>query len=170
MFWCRVAGVPLGYVDASWFFFSVGMLFWMVLLTIVFYRIIFHDPIDQKLMPTLFILIAPPAVGFVAYTALTGAADAFARVLYFSGLFLSLLLLSQAPRFLRLRFFLSWWAYSFPLAAISIASMVMYEQTANALYAWLGTALLMMLTGVVVLLFARTASAVFRHSICLPER
>lgn len=62
-----VAGVPLGYLDVSWFFFSAGMLFWIILLTIIFYRVLFHDPLDEKLMPTLFILIAPPAVGFIAY-------------------------------------------------------------------------------------------------------
>ena len=139
-----------------------------MLLTIIFYRILFHSPIDQKLMPTLFILIAPPAVGFIAYMRLTGELDAFARILYYSGLFLTLLLLTQAPRFLKLGFFLSWWAYSFPLAAISIASMVMYEKTGNVFYGWVGGALLLVLTGVVLLLIARTASAVVRHRICVP--
>ena len=65
----------------------------VILLTIIFYRVLFHHPIDERLMPTLFILIAPPAVGFIAYTRLTGGElDTFARVLYYSGLFLTLLL------------------------------------------------------------------------------
>lgn len=163
-----VAGIPLGQVDVSWFFFSVGMLFWIVLMTIIFYRVLFHNPIDEKLMPTLFILIAPPAVGFIAYMRLVGELDAFARILYYSGLFLTLLLFSQTPRFLKLGFFLSWWAYSFPLAAISIASMVMFEQTGIAFYAWIGGGLLLILTAVVLLLVARTAHAVVRRRICLP--
>jgi tellurite resistance protein len=33
-----------------------------MLLTLVFNRIIFHDPLPGKLQPTLVILIAPPAV------------------------------------------------------------------------------------------------------------
>ena len=163
-----VAGVPLGYAETSWFFFSVGMLFWVMLMTIIFYRVLFHHPIDQKLMPTLFILIAPPAVGFIAYLRLTGELDAFARILYYSGLFLTLLLFTQAARFLRLSFFLSWWAYSFPLAAISIASMLMYEHTGAALYAWLGGGLLVLLSAVVLLLIVRTGMAVFRRRICVP--
>lgn len=163
-----VAGTPLGYVDVSWFFFSVGILFWVVLMTIIFYRVLFHNPIDEKLMPTLFILIAPPAVGFIAYMRLVGELDAFARVLYYSGLFLTLLLFAQAPRFLKLKFFLSWWAYSFPLAAISIASMVMFEQAKSGFYAWVGGGLLMTLTTIVVLLVVRTAGAVIRHRICVP--
>jgi tellurite resistance protein len=165
-----IAGVPLGYGELSWFFFSVGMLFWIVLIAIIFYRMLFHNPIDERLLPTLFILIAPPAVGFIAYTRLEGEVDAFARVLYHSGLFLTLLLLSQARRFLRLGFFLSWWAYSFPLAAISIATMVMFEHDGADAYRWLGTALLVLLTTVVGVLLVRTVTAVARRGICAPEQ
>jgi tellurite resistance protein len=163
-----VAGVPLGHSEISWFFFSVGMLFWLILLTIIFYRVLFHNPIEERLMPTLFILIAPPAVGFIAYSRLVGELDSFARILYFSGIFLTLLLFTQARRFLVLGFFLSWWAYSFPLAAISIASLLMFEHTGFELYRYLGSGLLTLLTGVVALLSARTAIAVLRNGICVP--
>jgi tellurite resistance protein len=119
-------------------------------------------------MPTLFILIAPPAVGFIAYTRLGGELDTLGRVLYGSGLFLTLLLLTQVRRFARLKFFLSWWAYSFPLAAISIASMRMYELSGVEGYLWIGVALLVLLTVVVAMLLARTISAVLQHRICVP--
>ncbi len=163
-----VAGMQLGYSEVSWFFFSIGMLFWIVLMTILFNRVLFHNPIEQRLLPTLFILIAPPAVGFIAYMRLTGELDAFARILYYGGLFLTLLLFTQVRRFLKLEFFLSWWAYSFPLAAISIASMVMFEQTKISLYLWIGGGLLLLLTGIVCLLLTRTFIAVKRQGICLP--
>jgi tellurite resistance protein len=164
-----VAGMPLGYVDVSWFFFSIGMLFWIVLMTMIFYRILFHTPIDARLMPTLFILIAPPAVGFLAYMKLTGGAlDGFGRFLYFSGLFLTLLLFSQLNRFVRLQFALSWWAYSFPTAAITIASFVMYEKAGSTFYLGLGTVLLAILTGVVGLLLLRTGMAAAKGKICVP--
>lgn len=163
-----VAGVPLGHPEISWFFFSVGMLFWLVLLTIIFNRVLFHNPIEDRLMPTLFILIAPPAVGFIAYSRLVGELDSFARVLYFSGIFLTLLLFTEVRRFLKLGFFLSWWAYSFPLAAISIASLLMFERTGFELYRYLGIGLLTLLTGIVALLLARTAIAIRRNGICVP--
>jgi tellurite resistance protein len=163
-----VAGVPLGYSEVSWFFFSVGMLFWGILLTIIFYRVLFHHPIDERLMPTLFILIAPPAVGFVAYTRLIGELDTLARLLYYMGLFLTLLLFTQVGRFAKLEFFLSWWAYSFPLAAISIASMLMYELSGVAAYRWIGAGLLLLLTGIVLLLLVRTGIAIAKHRICVP--
>jgi len=165
-----VAGVQLGYSEVSWFFFSTGMLFWIVLMTIIFYRVLFHNPINEKLMPTLFILIAPPAVGFISYLKLAGGLDGFARFLYFSGLFLTLLLFTQIRRFAKLKFFLSWWAYSFPLAAITIASLLMYEQTGVTLYRSIGSGLLLLLTAIVGLLLVRTANAVRKHGICVPEK
>lgn len=129
-----VTGVALGYLDISWFFFSIGMLLWVILLTIFFNRILFHDPMPAHLLPTLFIMIAPPAVGFIAYVRLNGGIDNFAFFLYFSALFLTILLLSQVKYFIKLPFFLSWWAYSFPLAAMTISSFVMYEKTLKSLY------------------------------------
>ncbi len=163
-----VAGMPLGYPDISWFFFSIGILFWVVLMTIIMYRVIFHDPIEARLMPTLFILIAPPAVGFIAYMRLMPELDPFARILYYAALFLTLLLFTQAGRFLRLKFFLSWWAYSFPLAAISIASLVMFERSGTDLYRSIGLGLLGLLTLIVALLLVRTGMAVWRRAICVP--
>lgn len=164
-----IAGIPLGFVELSWFFFSIGMLFWVILMTIVFYRILFHDPIPARLLPTLFILIAPPAVGFVAYTKLIGDVDAFGRVLYFAGLFLTLLLFTQFKRFAKLPFFLSWWAYSFPIAAITIATMVMFEHTQKTGFMWLGGLFLVLITFLVGLLLVRTAMAIQNKEICAEE-
>ncbi|MBL3528373.1 MAG: SLAC1 anion channel family protein [gamma proteobacterium endosymbiont of Lamellibrachia anaximandri] len=164
-----VAGMQLGYTEVSWFFFSIGIVFWVVLMTIIFYRIMFHSPLPEKLMPTLFILIAPPAVGFLAYMKLTGDLDAFARILYYVGLFLTLLLVTQYRFFIRINFFLTWWAYSFPVAAITIATLVMYEHTGSVVHAGLGWVLVTLLTLLIVMLLYRTARAVSCHMICRPE-
>ncbi|GAB6039441.1 SLAC1 anion channel family protein [Endothiovibrio diazotrophicus] len=164
-----VAGVAHGYPETSWFFFSIGLLFWLVLLVIVFYRVIFHPPLPGKLVPTFFILIAPPAVGFIAYLKLGGELDAFARVLYYAGLFLTLLLFTQVGRFAKLRFFLSWWAYSFPMAAITIATFVLYERLGGPLLRPLSVLLLTLLTLIIAGLLGRTALAMARGEICVEE-
>jgi len=164
-----VAGVPLGYTEVSWLFFSIGLMFWVVLMVIIFYRVLFHDPIDERLMPTLFILIAPPAVGFIAYTRLIGDLDVFARLLYFMAAFLTLVLFTQVRHFIRLRFFLSWWAYSFPLAAIGIASLLMFELSGVDLYRWIGGGLVLLLSALICVLLVRTLKAVRGHRICQPE-
>jgi tellurite resistance protein len=169
-----IAGVPLGYSELSWFFFSIGIVFWLLLLTIIVYRMLFHHPLPDRLLPTLFILIAPPAAGFVAYVQLSGFApgdgpDAFARVLYYTALFLTLLLLTQVGRFVRLHFFLSWWAYSFPLAAITVATLIMLDLTGLVAFAIVGWCLLSAVTLIVVFLLYRTAVAIGRRGICVPH-
>ncbi len=164
-----IAGVTHGYLDVSWFFFSIGILFWIVLMTIFFNRILFHNPMDTHLLPTLFILIAPPAVGFISYMKLNGAIDNFAQFLYFAALFLTLLLFSQANRFIRLPFFLSWWAYTFPLAAITISSFVFYEKKQNDFYLWVASGLLIVLTLIVAITVYKTIQVIRTQGICIPE-
>jgi tellurite resistance protein len=162
-----IAGVHHASPEISWFFFSLGVFFWPVLTAILFYRLIFHGSLPERFMPTLFVFIAPPAVGFISWFNLTGGVDAFARVLYFTGLFFTLLLLVQFNYFRRLKFFLSWWAYSFPVAAITIATLIMAKETGLALYIWLSGGLLTLLTLLIALLLGRTLLAVIRREICV---
>lgn len=164
-----IAGVRLASPELSWFFFSIGLVFWIVLMTIVLYRLFFHEPLPVRLAPTLFILLAPPSVGFIAYLALTGELDAFARILYYSALFLGLLLASNAVRFLRLPFFISAWAYSFPLAALTLATLIMGTRLPSLIFDLLGIGLLAILSLVVAVLVFRTIVAIQRREICAPE-
>lgn len=164
-----VAGVRLASPELSWFFFSIGLVFWIVLLTIVLYRLFFHEPLPVRLAPTLFILLAPPSVGFIAYIGLTGELDAFARILYYTALFLALLLASNAVRFLRLPFFISAWAYSFPLAALTLATLIMGARLPGLVFDLIGAGLLALLSLVVAVLVLRTAVAIQRREICVPE-
>lgn len=164
-----IAGVHHAHADISWFFFSIGLVFWVVLMTIIFYRIFFHDPLPAKLTPTLFILIAPPAIAFISYLALDGQLNAFARVLYFFALFLTLLLGSNAMRFFRVPFAISAWAYSFPLAAITIATLEISARNPGTFYGTLAAVLLGILSLIILLLGYRTLLAVKHKQICLPE-
>ena len=65
-------GARLGYIEISWLFFSGGLIFWVVLLTLVMNRLMFHDPLPGRMVPTLMILVAPPAVAFTAWLRLIG--------------------------------------------------------------------------------------------------
>ncbi|MEJ2308957.1 MAG: SLAC1 anion channel family protein [Gammaproteobacteria bacterium] len=165
-----LAGVANAPLEVNWFFFSVGLLFWVVLFTIIMYRMIFHHPMPQNLLPTLFIMVAPPAVGCISYLHLMPDLDNFARFLYYTALFLTLLLLMQTPRFVRLPFSLSWWAYSFPLAAMTVASLMMFEETGNDYFLFISYALLLIVTVVILLLLVNTFNAARHNRICLPPK
>ena len=164
-----IAASRFGFVEIGWFFFSIGIVFWLVLLTLVFNRLIFHNPLPERLLPTLMILIAPPAVGFVAYVSMTGAIDPFARILYYTGVFFFLIILVQAPKLARIGFALSWWAYSFPMAALTISTLLYAESTQSDLHLIAGTALFGLLVLVIAGLLLRTAKAIANHQVCKPE-
>lgn len=164
-----ISGIQHAPADVSWLYFSVGLLFWIVLLTVVVNRLIFHHPLPAKLMPTLFILIAPPAVGFVSWTALVGQLDPAGRILFFAAVFFFLLMLPQLGKFARLPFALSWWAYSFPLAALTIALFVMADRSGIEAYRWIGYGLYAVLAAVIAGLTIRTLVAMVRGEICVPE-
>lgn len=164
-----LAGMKLGYVELSWFFYSIGIVFWVVLFAIITNRVLFHQPLPERLAPTMFILIAPPAVGFLSYVRLTDEIDAAARILYYFALFMTFFLATQVPRVLRQPFFLSWWAYSFPLAAITVATWVMAERIGGLGFEIIAIALLATVTLVVLGLVIRTLVAILRHEVCEPE-
>ncbi|WP_258442929.1 hypothetical protein [Helicobacter sp. 16-1353] len=109
----------------------------MVLFSIIFYRILFHDQMPAKFMPTLFIMIAPPAVGFLDYFRLTNSLDALALSLLNLSIFFSFLVIFMYRNFLKLKFFLSWWAFTFPTAAASIAFFKAYNITNSTFFATL---------------------------------
>lgn len=157
-----LAGARFGYTEVAWLFYAVGLGFWLVLLPIVFARLFFAGPLPERMRPMLFVLIPPPAVALLSYFALGGALDPFARVLYGLAAFFTLFLLARAHWFIRLPFYLSWWGYSFPLAAITVATLVMAERTAQPFYALAGAALLALATSVIAFLVVRTAVALLR--------
>ena len=164
-----IAGVQLAPQDLCWFFFSIGIVFWIVVMTIVMYRLFFHAPLPERMTPTLFILVAPPAVAFMSYVALTGEVDGFARVLYFTALFLTIVLASNFLRFLRLPFFISAWAYSFPLAALTLATLEMASRGKALFYVWLSWGLLVALSILVAYLAYKTLATALRGALCVPE-
>lgn len=157
-------------VEIAWFFFSIGLVFWLVLQAIVMYRLFFHPPMMQILEPTLFILIAPPAMGFLSYMALTEYAEVndFARILFYTALFFSFMLATQVPRFIKIPFAVSWWAYTFPLSAITNASFIMYQELGYQVFAFLAAFFLAVLSALILHLTMKTLLAAKRGKICVP--
>jgi tellurite resistance protein len=164
-----VAGVSFVNSEMLWFFFSIGIIFWLILMTIVIYRLFFHEPLAGKMMPTLFILMAPPAVGVISYFKLTHQIDSFSRVLYYFALFIALLLVSNVRMFINKKFYLSEWAFTFPLAAVSIASALMFHQTKYKPMLHAHILFLAFEAFIVALLVYRTVKAMYLHEICLDE-
>ena len=165
-----IIGVEAAPMFVSLFFFSVGMFFWLVLFTMMMYRIVFHHPLAKKLIPTFFIFIAPPAVGFVSYFRITnGSIDMFSMFLYGIGLFTLILLLFMIRMYDTKEFFISWWAYTFPLAAITIATLMMHMAFDNSFTYMLSVGLILLTTVVLGFVTLKTLQACRAQKICIEE-
>jgi tellurite resistance protein len=120
-----LVGVRFAPLELSWFFFSIGIVFWPVLLSIILYRLFFTRPCRSASRPRCSSCWHPRG-GVSGVMALIGQVDAFARILFYCSLFLLLLLGVGAMRFAR-AVLSSSWAYSFPLAAVTIVTLAMAE-------------------------------------------
>lgn len=165
-----IIGVEAAPISISIFFFAIGMFFWIVLFTIMIYRLVFHHPLAKKLIPTFFIFIAPPAVGFVSYFRITnGSIDMMSMFLYYIALFILLLLLFMIKMYDVKEFFISWWAYTFPLAALSIATLMLH-MAYGTMFTYLGSLLLIGLTTLVLIYVTyKTMQACRAQKICISE-
>ncbi|MEY4014776.1 MAG: hypothetical protein RLZZ290_1640 [Pseudomonadota bacterium] len=165
-----LAGVPLGFMVLSWWAFGLGILFWLVLLTLVLSRIFLVQPgLPDRLLPTLCILIAPPAVSFLSWLLLTRqypdgiALDAGAEVLMGLSIFFSAMFLLSLKVILKGPFFLSWWAMSFPLAALAQGA-VLYDQFSRSFSSAALASLSALLASALILwLLLRTFLALWRE-------
>ena len=160
-----------GFINDSvlYFYFSIGIFFWIILFSIILNRIIFHKQFAPKFMPTLFILIAPPSIGFVSYIKLVGTLDFFAQILFNLALFFTFLVFFMYKNFINIKFFVSWWAFTFPMAAVTLANILMYELTSYWFYAFLSY-VFMLITSVIIFLVAReTIKHMNKKEICIME-
>lgn len=151
------------------YFFSIGIFFWIILFALILNRIVFHHQLAVKFMPTLFILIAPPAVGFIAYFKMYGVIDFFAMFLFNIALFFTFLVAFMYKNFIKIKFFISWWAFVFPIAAMAISSMLMYHKTNDSMLLALSYIMIAAVTIIISVVIYQTLLHINKKEICIQE-
>ena len=164
-----IMGVEFMPRSFSFFYFSVGGFFWIILFTIFLNRVVFHDQMPQKFIPTLFILIAPPAIGFVSYYKLTNQWDLLGEFLLNITFFFVLLIAFLAKSFKNIKFFVSWWAFTFPLDALTIASALAYQVSGNDIYKYISFAGFVLALSFIIIVSYKTIEKIRKHEICVNE-
>mgnify|MGYP001217567866 CR=1 FL=1 len=117
-----LAGVPLGHTAWASAQFGLGLLFWPVVLVLNFVRIAQAGMPPERLLPALFIFVAPPAVVGVAALQY-GAAAPLPWMLWGMALFQALWAGTQLRRIAALPFGIPHWGMSFPLAALAVLTL-----------------------------------------------
>jgi tellurite resistance protein len=113
-----LAGVTLGHAEWSAAQFGIGVLFWPLVLALLVVRIAVQGLWPERLMPSVFILVAPPAV--IGLSALQlGAPPVLGWMLWGMALFSFLWAATLARRIVTQAFTVTHWGLSFPMAALT---------------------------------------------------
>jgi tellurite resistance protein len=137
---------------------AVGGVSAIVFFILIFSRLVHQEPLAQPMRPSKMILVAPFAVGFIAYVNLVQKVDMFAALLFYFALFLFVvigyrLLVKPAP------FSPSWWAIGFPMAALANAALMYSGAVGGQGLEWIAALLLFLLTVAIAVLAIRTLYA-----------
>jgi tellurite resistance protein len=109
----------VGLPALGWACFGVGLVFGAVLLTAVGARLALRPPLPAALVPSISIVMAPPAVAGIAWLQLTGGRTGpFLDALAGCTAVLVLVQLGLLPHYRRTAFTLGAWSFTFPTAAV----------------------------------------------------
>ena len=121
-----IGAVAVGESILGWVGFSIGLILWLALLPIVVFRLIHAAPLPPENEASQLVLVAPPAIGSVAWVTLTGGDQLILGVMLLSvASFLALTLVPMMARVMLRSFSPANWSFGFPLAALA-SGLVLY--------------------------------------------
>uniref|UniRef100_A0A804MXA6 S-type anion channel SLAH1 n=1 Tax=Zea mays TaxID=4577 RepID=A0A804MXA6_MAIZE len=172
------AAARMGWHEAAVAIFAVGAAHYLVLFVTLYQRFLGSDSLPAMLRPVFFLFFAAPSMASLAWDAISASFDTCCKMLFFLSLFLFASLVSRPTLFKRSmrRFSVAWWAYSFPLTLLALASAEyareVRQAAANALM--LALAVLSVAVTLALMLFTalRTADLLPRDDPfdCPPQR
>jgi len=161
-----LAGVPLGHAEWAAAQFGIGLMFWPLVMALIATRVAVHGLWPERLMPTTFIFVAPPAVAGLSAMQF-GAPPLLVWALWGMALFSLLWAATLAKRIASLPFSLPHWGMSFPLAAI--AALTLRLGPPGTAMSLLGLALLALASVVILALVLGTLRGLRDGSLLAPE-
>ncbi|KAJ4828715.1 hypothetical protein Tsubulata_038334, partial [Turnera subulata] len=130
------AAAEMGWRESAVCMFSLGMAHYLVLFVTLYQRLSGGNSLPAMLRPVFFLFIAAPSVASLAWDSISGRFDTSAKMLFFLSVFLFLALVCRPCLFRKSmkKFNVAWWAYSFPLTVLALAS-IDYAQEVKGLFA-----------------------------------
>ncbi|WP_210725666.1 transporter [Arthrobacter silvisoli] len=137
--------------------FAIGIFFWLVISVFFFLRLALRPAMPAPLIPTLAIMIAPPAVAAAAWLRISGGQPNH----LFEGLsamtaFMVLIQIMLLPRYRALPFSLGFWSFTFPVASVAALGITWLRQLEPFAWQAITVAVLAAVTLLIVLIAAKS--------------
>ncbi|XP_010038597.2 S-type anion channel SLAH1 [Eucalyptus grandis] len=119
------AAAQMGWRESAICMFSLGMTHYLVIFVTLYQRFAGNKGLPVILRPVFFLFIATPSMASLAWDSISGTFDDSAKMLFFLSLFLFASLMTRPMLFKKSmrKYDVAWWAYSFPLTALALASV-----------------------------------------------
>ncbi|XP_043705756.1 S-type anion channel SLAH3-like [Telopea speciosissima] len=148
-------GASMGLKEGPIFFFAIGLAHYIVLFVTLFQKLPTNQTLPKDLHPVFFLFLSTPSVASISWALIQGVFDYGARIPFFLSLFLYFTLAVRINFFRGFRFSLTWWAYTFPMSGVSIAS-VAYSDEVTTLFTKILTVALSGISTLVVIIMLIT--------------
>ncbi|KAL7213560.1 hypothetical protein ACSBR2_016146 [Camellia fascicularis] len=145
------AAAEMGWRESAMCIFTLGAAHYLVVFITLYQQLSGGRRIPVRLRPVFFLFVAAPSIGSLAWNSIRGTFDTPCKMLFFHSLFLFTSLACRPALFKKSmrRFNVAWWAYSFPLTFLALAS-VEYAKQVKGIVA---PGLMLMLSVLSVLVF-----------------
>ncbi|KAH7405244.1 hypothetical protein KP509_15G062200 [Ceratopteris richardii] len=150
-FLAAVLAREVGWMEPAVFFMAVGCAHYLVLFVTLYQRLPTAQTLPKELHPVFFFFVATPSTASVAWAIVAGNFNTIAKMIYFLALFLFLSLIARARFFYGLRFSTAWWAYTYPMTALTSAT-VHYSMAVRHRFTQLLAVLLLAVASLTVLI------------------
>jgi len=166
-------------------FYGIGFLLFIILLSIVLNRFLFHQMPPAMVLPSFWIILGPIGVGTMS---LMGIADAsailglitdvqgihmLALALWGFGIWALVLISVITINYVKegkIPFSISWWAFIFPLAAFTLSSLSIAQVTQVNVIKYFGFAMTAILSIIFLMTLFKTIVGVFNKTLLLPKQ
>jgi len=158
-----VAGA-LGYSHIAPLFFGAGLFSWLAIEPVILHQLFYtRDSMPKALRPILGIQLAPPALGCVAYSAMTlGKPDVFAQMLLGYGLLQALILVRLQGWLREEPFGASYWAFAFGFTGLALSCLRFVERGMGGVFVPLAIVSFIGANAVVCILALQSARLLIR--------
>jgi len=90
-------------------------------------------------------------------------------ILFNLALFFTFLIAFMYKNFIKIKFFISWWAFVFPVAAMAISTMLMYHQTQDVPLLVLAYTMIAVTSIIITIVIYQTLIHMQKGDICVQE-